>query len=238
MYMRANQCILTLSTLLPLSSFADPSLGHWNTFGAVGTTDSGENWVSATSTAVPLVIPSSILGSYFFRVDAPANVSVPVGVDYYFGGQVSANLGASASMLDTFKIVNIFTDTLSRSINTTGHVTGGVIGQRHRDMQLVGGGIYQVQLLVNATVGGIVTGATNTFSTGYVDPYIAIDSNFLLLHPGYTISFSDGVINAVPEPSSSLLLLVGIGGISAYIRRRSKSSTSQTTTFILHEGDA
>jgi MYXO-CTERM domain-containing protein len=210
--------LVALALLMPLHAWADPSLGRWTTSHPIGITDSGQNWISAEAT--PATITSSILGSYFIRIDAPANAVVPVGVDYLFDGHVSADLGAGATVLDTFKVVNVFTDTLSFGINTNGTATGGAVGKRHREMQLVGGGTYQVQMIVNATVVGNIVNATHPDAYAYVDPYFAIDPDFLSSHPGYSISFSDGVINAVPEPGTAAFLVLGLGALCARIRRR------------------
>lgn len=63
------------------------------------------------------------------------------------------------------------------------------------------------------------------YVSAYADPYITIDPDFAAAHPGYSLSFSDGVGNtlagAVPEPAGWALLLTGFGIIGAALRRRS-----------------
>ena len=63
--------------------------------------------------------------------------------------------------------------------------------------------------------------------SGSIDPMFTIDPGFAAAHPGYSISFSDGVTNGtlppvggVPEPAQWALMLLGFGLAGAAIRRR------------------
>ena len=58
----------------------------------------------------------------------------------------------------------------------------------------------------------------------FVDPILTIDPIFAANNPGYTLVFSEGIgnnpISPVPEPSSFVLMLSGIGAMGYVARRR------------------
>jgi hypothetical protein len=62
-------------------------------------------------------------------------------------------------------------------------------------------------------------------ATAYADPYIVIDPTWLAANPGYSLSFSPGIVNAgpgsaAPEPASWALMLSGFGLVGGAMRRR------------------
>jgi len=71
---------------------------------------------------------------------------------------------------------------------------------------------------VYASVGG----TTAAFTT--IDPTIQIDPDFLAENPGYSLVFSPGIgntpVSAAPEPSSWLLMILGLGVVGGLLRRR------------------
>jgi hypothetical protein len=58
----------------------------------------------------------------------------------------------------------------------------------------------------------------------FLDPILTIDPIFAANNPGYTLVFSEGIgnnpISPVPEPSSFVLMLSGIGAMGYVARRR------------------
>jgi hypothetical protein len=69
--------------------------------------------------------------------------------------------------------------------------------------------------------------AQSSTATAYADPYITIDPVWLAAHPGYSLSFSAGIVNAgpgspaaLPEPASWAMLLSGFGLVGVAMRRR------------------
>jgi len=75
-------------------------------------------------------------------------------------------------------------------------------------------GVYRITLTAS-------TGASSGgHAAAFADPYVQIDPNFLAANPGYSLSFSEGVVNAVPEPASGLLMLAGLALLASKRRRR------------------
>ena len=65
-------------------------------------------------------------------------------------------------------------------------------------------------------------------ATARADPYIAIDPTWLAANPGYSLSFSPGIVNAgpgsaAPEPAAWALMLTGFGLVGGAMRRRQVS---------------
>lgn len=58
----------------------------------------------------------------------------------------------------------------------------------------------------------------------WADPLIYIDPEFLAANPGYTLTLSPGVVNAVPAPATLGLLATGLAGIVLRSRRRGKAT--------------
>jgi hypothetical protein len=70
--------------------------------------------------------------------------------------------------------------------------------------------IYQVSLQVEATAGG----------SAYIDPTFSIDPAYA---SNYSLTFSAGIANAVPEPSTWAMMILGFAGIGFMAcRRKSK----------------
>lgn len=55
----------------------------------------------------------------------------------------------------------------------------------------------------------------------WADPLIYIDPVFLAANPGYVVTLSSGVANAVPAPGALWLLVTAVAGLA--IRRRKRS---------------
>ena len=60
-------------------------------------------------------------------------------------------------------------------------------------------------------------------ATAGVDPNVVIDPVWAAAHPGYAISFSQGVgngVTGVPEPATWAMMLIGAGFLGTAARRR------------------
>jgi hypothetical protein len=92
--------------------------------------------------------------------------------------------------------------------------------------------IYTISLFALAESGEGSPSAAGTHITASADPFVQIDADFLLTHPGLSLEFSDGIVNApvsaVPLPASLPMFtaaILGLLGVSAMARRRKHGLT-------------
>ena len=84
-------------------------------------------------------------------------------------------------------------------------------------------------VLLDAQTATIQTSPTQSSdASAYADPYIAIDPTWLAANPGYSLSFSPGIVNAgpgsaAPEPAAWALMLTGFGLVGGAMRGRQGS---------------
>jgi hypothetical protein len=62
-------------------------------------------------------------------------------------------------------------------------------------------------------------------ASAFADPFFSIAADFAAEHPGFSIQVSPGVANArvdsgAPEPASWAMMILGLGGVGAALRRR------------------
>jgi hypothetical protein len=69
--------------------------------------------------------------------------------------------------------------------------------------------------------------SSNTAASAYIDPFIQVDPNWALSHPGHSIIVSNGIGNAapaaVPVPGALWLFASGLMGLLG-LRRRGNNS--------------
>jgi hypothetical protein len=95
----------------------------------------------------------------------------------------------------------------------------GIVDTR---FSLVANSIYYAYLVTSATASGANTNGTPaapSSARALADPEVVIDPAWAAGHPGYSLEFSAGV-NAVPEPQSASMLLVGALLMGAMARKR------------------
>lgn len=170
--------------------------------------------------------PSSFASYYYAaEVIGPTNDTVPVDLSYTLSGalsgpfpgtevQAGAQLGMFADIPPAlYDVPSIFSDDYSLgTFSESGSVS--YLSTANTPF-FIGGG-------VGAQIGGYTASSSIT-----LDPILTIDPSFAAVDPnylkGYSIVLSPGVGNAVsaaPESAAWAMMLLGIGGVGAAMRRR------------------
>lgn len=195
----------------------------------LGNYEFGTSWASSTASfETQSNGANSASLRYFFRIDGPSAVVVPIDVEYYIFGTVSqswvglpttADLTAFTSSGSQISVQTLGNARLAKA-EATFKITGktsthtGAAGNGTFHLSLQSNQIYSVLLTAVASVSAApgVSNSFNSFSHAYADPFISIGTTFHENNPDYSLSFSTGISNvvAVPEPSSFALMLGGI----------------------------
>ena len=156
---------------------------------------------------------------YYFSVSGPGSDLVPLHASYL--GRVTGSDGTQ-NALGGWQL------SISNSSSSTGSYYAPSYPMNYEesgvlDFTAAAGDVTKVSLSVNTFVND-----TSTFSaSAYLDPIFTIDPTFAAAHPGYSLSFSDGVGNGpsgVPEPASWALMLIGMGSAGASLRLRRRTA--------------
>ena len=163
---------------------------------------------------------SSILYQYF---DAPLTVN------YSITATNTGNNGQSFAELEIYDVTNSpgFSDSRGCSYDEDGSscgMTGPVSASYDYHYGIcTGGGNCASQTTAYVHIDVLATG-DGTFAQ--VDPSFTFNTSspnyaaFHALYPNATITATSLAISAAPEPSSWLLMIGGIGGVGAWMRRR------------------
>jgi len=167
--------------------------------------------------------------TYHIMVSGPAGAMVP----YYFdtaGGITAAGpfpggfAGVSLTAPGGTGLAGFQVSTTLNNVNTYCGTNGCVNGTQH--VSLRSNTDYSVEIVASA-------GAGTNFDTSvqvWADPYIYIDPNFVG-GDQFTLLISAGIgnaplSNAIPEPSTWTMLLLGIAGVGILARRRNTNSAT------------
>ena len=204
-----------------------------------GDTEVGSSWVAASASNKGRTLSSSLM-TYSFRVEGPADISVPLGVDYFFdfdlsfsgaGSRISAG-GVMVIQIGWFGGRQLYYDQAQVSIRSDGQTPFiSNMGFGEGSFEVLANTPYTVTLIANANSSGD-SGITSLIRT-YADPYLAIDTSFAAGNPGYLVSFSPGIENVVtapvPEASTAVLLLAGLGLLPGIAGRRREAAGSSSS---------
>jgi hypothetical protein len=156
--------------------------------------------------------------SYSAVVDGPGgSLSIPVDLTYHITANVTGPLGTSlaGAYVDFSYIGGGLSSPVLQEDGGVDNITGTI-----STSETVGIPFF---VILYGTVHAYDGGQSNLI----IDPLLSIDSSFATTDPNYlndyTISLSPGVGNAVggvPEPVSWVIMILGIGGIGAALRRR------------------
>jgi hypothetical protein len=167
----------------------------------------------------------------YFRVVGPTNAAVPVNI--VGSGSVTANASNSIAVLyfsgpfvGTIQLGSAcqFSDCSGFNNHSAFAVNSNQIVTANPNQA------YSLELVLSLSVNSSSLG-TSDFSSGFVDPTVAIDPLFLLQNPGFSLEFSLNAGNtplATPLPGALPLFATGLGGLVLLGRRRKLSVVGAT----------
>ncbi len=160
---------------------------------------------------------------YLFEVAGPGTLVVPLSAHVIIKASVRENVRANGSAGGG---VDIQTDQgfFSRSASAylggdTGMPDAGV--DEWVSFSATAG--YQDSVAISGSATGGSSLLASITSKVFVDPVIAIDPTWAAAHPGYSLTFADGIGNTaggVPEPAAWALLVAGFGRVGGMARPR------------------
>lgn len=207
----------------------DAAPGSYSAPGATVTFATGPSpsiYVTANGTSVTAGM------TYYFRIDGPENVIVPIRV---LGALRVSSTAADDAQANAFDEIKVTTPFNSPTANLEHDVGGFNNGGATSANPLLTASTYTnsdtaIRLIagVNSRNGRDGPG----FGTSFADPIVSIDPSFASFDPDYlkhyTLEFAPGIGNAaagagVPEPASWALMTTGFGALGALLRRRQKA---------------
>ena len=181
--------------------------------------------ISVTSTLTgPGQAISQAYEEYWFRVNAPAGLMVPIIIEA--SGSVTQSLTTPNTAQLSFGTPSGVSEIASACLGAN-PVNCGSLGSKASfsialPETVTAGADYNLQMTVYAVA---QVGAGTDKQSASIDPFLSIDPTFLLNNPGISLEFSAGIVNVspVPEPSTWAMMILGFAGIGfmAY-RRKSK----------------
>lgn len=185
--------------------------------------------------------------TYFFNIEGPAEVYVPIVVEGYSlytnSGTPNSDFFASGSVtagpaIDTEKFMTGHNDVTLECFSSAGVEPGCVRQPFSYQFSARGSDIGTVDhWLYDWKYNGLIEIGSHTEmeypGSGYPSPasfghilkaHVRIEDNFLAQHPGFSLSFqqvaNQPLMSAVPEPATWAMLLGGFGAVGGAMRRR------------------
>jgi hypothetical protein len=159
--------------------------------------------------------------NYYFTIQGPSNISVPVSVTGGLIWQAGwSGIGQNYYvMADASLIVGQLSAHIGHCYGSDGACTSKAQALNFNETSSFLANIpIEVQLAASAVAYG-----TGSMASATADPVIAIDPAFLVANPGYSVLLSEGVgnsVSAVPLPASMPLFVSGIIAMITVARRK------------------
>lgn len=240
--MVASRLALVLTVLSPGMLVAQ-TLPPAFKFSSDGSPVFGSSWVVAETDFAGG--PRSELGvlQYSFRIDGPTALEeVPIKVDYYLDADASQRWeGAIPPNVGRVPAAVAFTQIRVKDGNSTYEYASHIgrasvsnttpsrsgLGYGSFELLLETSHVYTVVLTASGSVSSAGTANYSGWTYAYADPYIYIEPEFLVTHPGYEVRVSPGILNAVtvPEASTVWLSLLGLAFLAGQVRRSRRGQT-------------
>lgn len=201
---------------------------------APGGTPSGTPRIDINARAVEPLLPGNYTQTWMFatldyslEVAGPSSLEpVPVRISgiSFAGFDIYSNLPGTQNPRGVIQTAVTLTDlegtqTLIAQDCTPSSPASLCLGYKSyaRTVQETSGTLLHVHLMASETAygGNLYSGQYGTIELASVDPYFAIDPQWLLTHPGYSLVLEPGFGNtqAVPEPQTWVLLLLAVAGL-------------------------
>jgi hypothetical protein len=164
---------------------------------------------------------------YWFRVDGPAGVMVPIIIDANGGVTQSLTTPNSAQLYlgtpsGTSLLASACLGTPAINCTSLGSKANFSIAA---PITVTSNANYNLQMDVYAVAQ--INNGTDVQSA-FIDPFVSIDPTFLSNNPGFSLEFSQGILNevsAVPEPSTWAMVILGFFGVGFVAHRRNSKAT-------------